>query len=144
MEKLIDSSLIKVGAFLKTRDGRKVEILRADMNNRYPVVGIITDFSGNQYSFVCTSEGTIGVKRSVCGLDLISEWTEPVTWDWSNTPDWLNWLSMDKNGEWWLYSDKPDKFSCIFNGSLPCAIPESHEPTYTGTWENSLTQRPQP
>lgn len=75
--------------------------------------------------------------------DLIAPWTDPVPWDWSTTPPWLNVLHKGPYGNWRLFEDEP----FIHNGnfSIPDAgieVPSKYHPKWTGDWKLSKTMRP--
>lgn len=78
------------------------------------------------------------------GLDLISQWTEPVPWDWSTTPPWLDCIIQGPSGNWYLC----ESIACagndgiLFNGSRSILIPPEHSPKWSGDWKLSKTQRP--
>ena len=60
--------------------------------------------------------------------------------DWSNAPDWANWLAMDSEGEWHWYENKPEKEFVFW---LPTGGRFAFIKTDTDNWESSLQQRPQ-
>ena len=47
--KPFDLEAAKNGAKIETRNGKEVEILRTDLKNKYPIIGIITGDDG----FLC-------------------------------------------------------------------------------------------
>lgn len=48
----------KTGAAVVTRDGKHVELLKFDMCNNNPLVGVITKFDGLQYVYTWTRSGS--------------------------------------------------------------------------------------
>lgn len=76
--------------------------------------------------------------------DLIAPWTDPVPWDWSTTPPWINWIVLSPNGFWWMHSEEPiqDAYSWIGFGECAALIPQSYHPKWSGDWKLSKTQRP--
>lgn len=77
-------------------------------------------------------------------FDLIAPWTDPVPWDWSTTPPWINWIVLSPNGFWWMHSEEPiqDAYSWIGFGECAALIPQSHHPKWSGEWKLSKTMRP--
>lgn len=77
-------------------------------------------------------------------FDLIAPWTEPVPWDWSTTPPWINWIAMEFTGSFWLYENEPiaDDGAWSSNGGSCHRVPNSHAPKWSGDWKLSKTQRP--
>ena len=75
--------------------------------------------------------------------DLIEPWTDPVPWDWSTTPPWINWIAMDANGCWIMYINNPDCGITSWNtDGYYHRIPPSHAPKWSGHWIKSKTMRP--
>ena len=80
--------------------------------------------------------------------NLIAPWTDPVPWDWSTTPPWINWIAMWDDGEWFMFDKEPvleaAHMGWIGSGakSVSYAIPHSHAPKWSGDWKLSKTMRP--
>lgn len=68
------------GRSYKTRDGRKVTLLKTDVKNKYPIVGIITQSDGSERHCTWHEDGHLfAVEQDVLdGADLVAEWHEPV------------------------------------------------------------------
>lgn len=141
---LIDPSLIKVGAVLKTKSGARVRILctdRKDHTKLWPIVGLL-DVGGMEFYCLWDVDGR--------GQDdekrLVSIWTEPVEWDRSTTPPWLNWLAMEEDGRWYFYTHEPSftgwEWVPAEEDSDFIKIPKNYSPKWTGDWKESLTKRP--
>ena len=124
----------------KTRDGRKAivaaENKQADADDQF--IGWIGGVGMSWFD-----DGIHQSNKRESGRDVISPWTDPVSWDWSTTPPWLNVLHKGPYGNWRLFEDEP----LIHNGdfSIPTAgvrIPEKYHPKWSGDWKLSKTQRP--
>lgn len=68
--------------------------------------------------------------------------------NWDALPDWTNWVSMDENGRWRCFIDKPhllsnfDMWGVSGDNTGNCSIPVSFCPKWGGEWKDSLTERP--
>lgn len=137
---------IQAGKDYKTRGGQNVIIYATDKGSHYPVHGAV----------LC-SDGTWGVESwSLNGMvhlqneqhrDIVSEWTEPLQFDWDCLPKWADrFIVMESNGEWFCSNKKPSAamiewIPCVMSSSSN--IPESHAPkNYTGDWKDSLHENP--
>lgn len=90
-----------------------------------------------------TISGRYVSDRDNSDYDLVSEWVETVPWDWSTTPPWINYVAMDIDLEWMLYSDKPKQAQSGWRTEGPyCAVPPAFWPKWSGDWKQSLTVRP--
>lgn len=123
----------------KTRDGRKAIVGAENPNARLGCrfIGWIDGWSGDW-----SEDGRRDcLQRS---MDLIAPWTDPVPWDWSTTPPWINWIAMDKNGDWFMYTEEPalDFTGWIGFGQYAVKIPTKYSPKWSGNWKFSNTQRP--
>lgn len=124
----------------KTRGGRKA-IVAAENDSaceHMRMVGWIESFA---YSWSKTGRHR-DVSESM--LDLIAPWTDPVPWDWSTTPPWINWIAMDEDGLWYLFDEEPTERVGYWDpeGSSNHQIPSSHHPKWNGDWKLSKTMRP--
>ena len=132
---------IEKPGFYRTRDGHQVEVAAINPNaaEHARCIGWL-----NGMNFSCHINGSIfGYKNH--GADIVSEWTDPVPWDWSTTPPWLNYLVMDADGQWSLTPNRPelsfdDVMWSLNTDSL--YIPNEHTPKWSGDWKKSLTVRP--
>lgn len=124
----------------KTRDGRKA-IVAAYNPNADKLRQFIGWVGGSSYSW--TVDGSwLGDEDQ--HLDLIAPWTDPVPWDWSTTPPWINWIAMDESVNWYMYDTEPvvSEKSWGLTGENTHRIPKSHAPKWSGDWKLSKTQRP--
>jgi hypothetical protein len=94
---------------------------------------------------------------SVCGTESSSDlnchsyegwmpYEEPVTFDWSCLPAWMDWIAMDDDDEWYAYPGMPSQSKRLsyWDGDKDLLIPEDYAPKgYTGDWKDSLMQRPE-
>ncbi len=59
--------------------------------------------------------------------------------DWSEAPEWANYVAMDADGEWFWYADKP----CIANSAwLPDKGRWEPFEVYHDDWRKTLEPRP--
>lgn len=125
----------------KTRDGRKA-IVAAE--NKDAVPGDV--FIGWVNGIFCTwfEDGSYYGGEDPYEDDLIEPWTDPVPWDWSTTPPWINWIAMDANGWWYMYDKEPSNLekAWSFNGVSCHRVPHSNNPKWSGHWTKSKTMRP--
>lgn len=61
---------------------------------------------------------------------------------WSMVPEFYRWAAMDKEGEWYLYVDKPECGISIWDLKGSGMIDEIPLKTPEIDWTNSLYQRP--
>ena len=123
----------------KTRDGRKA-IVAAEHPNSYEKHRFIGWIDGKVRTWQDSGHVSHGF---VFAADIISPWTEPVPWDWSTTPPWLNVLHKGPYGNWRLFKEEP----LIHNGNfaIPTSgidVPEKYHPKWSGDWKLSKTMRP--
>lgn len=59
--------------------------------------------------------------------------------DWSNAPDWANWLAKDADGTWYFYENRPNRLIDVWE--IPGKFQGISLAPSAG-WENSLQQRP--
>jgi hypothetical protein len=71
-------------------------------------------------------------------------YVEPVTFDWSCLPPWMNYISMDKDGVWSAYVVEPKIAKGYWMNEVFLQIVRDYEPKgYTGDWKDSIMQRPE-
>lgn len=138
---------IKPGAFVRLRNGKKAKIYEINETGSYPIHGAILLSDNTWYmrewhsEFFCESK-----KKSL--IDIVGPWTNMPDCSelWSQLPPWINWVAMDENGSWAGYRNKPVKSGSCYNFESGyndyCTIPKEYSPKYSGSWENSLTERP--
>jgi hypothetical protein len=124
----------------KTRDGRKA-IVGAINESAALCSKAIGWVNGSVFSWETNGSWASDEARS---LDLIEPWTDPVPWDWSTTPPWINWIAMDSNGRWWMYEQEPlsDASGWIGYTNSSAFISPSYAPKWSGDWKLSKTMRP--
>lgn len=133
---------ITVGEW-RTRGGRKAIVAGVNENSPEPIIGWRELKDG---TLVCRSwqiNGGYYSDEKVDDCDLVSPWTEPVPWDWSTTPPWINWIAQNANGRWSMFCNEhiyEDCVWCFDNGSW--LIPVTHAPKWSGDWKLSKTMRP--
>lgn len=136
---------IEKGKFYRTRDGRKVEILKTDAKNPYPIIGMVTHRSYAHESCRHWSDnGTYLKSDKENSYDIIGEWEEALDFDPYCLPKWADkWIAMDADREWYCYSEKPapddHQIWCTDLGGKSPEIPLSFSPkNYKGDWKDSL------
>lgn len=82
------------------------------------------------------------------GMDRLYNQGNPVPWDWSTTPPWINWIAMWSDGDWFMFDEEP-MLEHVRKGwvggkgeSVSHFIPKSHSPKWSGDWNLSKTMRP--
>jgi len=141
---------IKPGAFVKLRDGSKAHIYALDKGSHFPIHGAV--FRPEHGSWVqesWTREGNYRLPQILKenGWDIISAWTDTPDCSklWPLLPPWINWVAMDENGSWAGYRNKPGKVEGFYyckSDDDYCTIPKEYSPKYSGSWKDSLTERP--
>lgn len=63
---------------VQTRDGRKVRILATDMKGNYPLVGLVTELSGNEIIHTYDVDGVFVTLRKGSPHDLINVPAKPL------------------------------------------------------------------
>ena len=129
---------ITVGEW-KTRDGRKAVVAaeNSDAKGFGQCVGWV---DGSAYCWGDT--GRISFHTS--GADLIEPWTDPVPWDWSAVPPWLDCLIQGPSGQWYLCEAGVGvgNDGLLFNGAKSIPVPGECAPKWSADWRNSKTMRP--
>ena len=136
---------IEKGKFYKTRDGRKVEILKTDAKNMHPIIGITQHSDGNELCAHWSDNGMYLKSAEDNIYDIIGEWEEALDFDPYCLPKWADkWIAMDADGEWYSFSKKPMpdedyKLWCSDLGGESSEISVSFRPkNYKGEWKDSL------
>lgn len=136
---------LKIGKEYVTRNGLKVKIYDIAESGDYPVIAGILESNGispNTY----TKEGRLNI-TGISDLDIIGEWQEPLEFDWSCLPPWINeYIAMDEDGRWFAFSKKPtvslERFGAEHGGEA-LLIRETYTPkNFKGTWDKSLFKNP--
>lgn len=123
----------------KTRDGRKAEVVHV-CDERQRAIGWIGIGS---VSWII--DGGMVDDTYKTQWDLVSPWTDPVPWDWSTTPPWVNWIAQDSDGFWILFDGEPELLESRWSsgpGMCSCTIPLKYSPKWSGDWKLSKIQRP--
>jgi hypothetical protein len=144
-----DAPTFEAGKKYRTRDGKKACVYTANgLDEMFPVVGALEVSSGTPRQW--RENGAYHNGGGYSPLDLIAPWTdEPQPYDnWDKVPAWANWQAIDDCGFWRWFEQEPEKitpthyFSVtgrmggISSGTYPAPT------NYTGTWEQSLQERP--
>lgn len=151
---------IEAGKFYKTREGRKVRIYATDGIGPYTIHGAV------EFTNVWRDTGWRETGRfwsnDTHDSDIISEWDDAPTFDWSKAAAWHKWVAMDEGGSWWAFVEKPKIgercWSWSAFGENPkmgercwpwsaaddaySYIPPEYAPKWTGDWNQSLIERP--
>lgn len=134
---------IEKGKFYRTRDGRKVEILKTDAKNAYPIIGITLHSDGYELCAHWCDNGMYLKSDEDDSYDIIGEWEEALDFDPYCLPKWADkWIAMDADEDWYCYSEKPEIKSShkiyLSIGNV-IQIPEDFTPkNYSGDWKDSL------
>ena len=137
---------IEKGKFYKTRDGRKVEILKTDAKNAYPIVGLLTYSEGIERVCSWSDNGKFNAQcLEESPYDIIGEWEEALDFDPYCLPKWADqWIAMDEGGGWYSYSISPEQdedYKAWISdlGVEFSEIPVGFRPkNYKGDWKDSL------
>lgn len=128
----------EVGKYYRTRDGRKARCIATDGAPSHPFLFVI---SGDG-DFGVASSGRAISDLTVCDLDILGPWIERPVFKREWYPAWARWIALNSYGEWGWYSGRPDKYASAFAAAnyLCGVIPLEFAPTYSGPWEDSLTE----
>ena len=138
---------LELGKFYRTRDGLKVQLYCLDAVGEYPVHGRTFD-GGDHHPRGWTAEGDYQrMSPGTHAKDIVAEWKDTVTFDWSQVPKWANWIAQDgRDNAWFFYTDQPIRGD---SRHLPRSsetgfgrLPATRSPKWGGDWKDSLTQRP--
>lgn len=137
---------IEVGKFYKTRDGRKTRIYALDGKKEYPVHASILNKDG-WTTVNLTLIGRLYIEGE-CNSDIVSEWVEPIEFDFSILPAWCDkCIAMDESGVWYCYQEIPFRENDVWFlntdlSALAYEIPEKYAPKWKGNWKDSLKLNP--
>ena len=136
---------IEKGKFYKTRDGRKVEIIKTDAKNIHPIIGLITRSEGVEICALWSDNGKYLKNNAQSFNDIIGEWEEALDFDPYCLPKWADqWIAMDADWEWHCFSKKPTldedyQIWCTDLGGEETLIPVRFRPeNFNGDWKDSL------
>lgn len=135
---------IEVGKFYKTRDGRKVRIYAIEEKGEHPIHGAVFD----GHIWISTSFTIIGIFHAHnidSDSDIVSEWQEPLGFDWDCLPKWADkYISMDNIGRWYCFDGKPYAVRYGWIGfKWISQIEDSFYPkNFNGNWKDSLFKNP--
>lgn len=140
---------IEIGKFYKDRIGRKVRIYAIEENGDYPIHGAVFDNNtwisrgfvlNGKYFKSCTDSSD----------DIVSEWQEPLDFDWDCLPKWADrYIVMDRHKDWMCVESKPliryensNAWTARAHSNYNI-IPENFYPkNFTGDWKDSLFKNP--
>lgn len=142
--------VIEAGKCYRTRDGRKARVLCTDRKvmGKLTVVALV-DFGSYEEVQHIRSNGRYQGAEAESDIDLIAPWVDAPVVDWAAMPAWANWVAQNKESGWFGYPNDPkiceDADMWLMSGSqVGCFhIPESHAPSFSGNWRDSLVQRPE-
>lgn len=125
----------------KTRCGLKA--IAAAVNESAKASHQVIGWIGQHSQSWCI-DGNWSSNGGEAGLDLIAPWTDPVPWDWSTTPPWINWIAKNAKGVWCMFDNEPSEMGNAWslNGASCHHVPQSHAPKWDGDWKLSKTMRP--
>lgn len=136
---------LEIGKEYVTRNGVKVKVYDIAENENFPVIaGIHRDGKIIPVTYAINGNYVLNSEDS---YDIIGEWKEPLDFDWSCLPAWVNnYIAMDKDGSWYAYSMEPEKLTKLLSWRNPwdaILIPKNYIPkNFKGDWEDSLFKNP--
>ena len=135
------------GPFYRDREGSKIRIYALDGGGSYPIHGAGQSPSGDWYTVPWTSDGKHERRAGTASVrDIVGLWVDKPEFDWSKAAAWSNYVSMDENGGWWTYKERPtvnDGGWCdIAPDPAWGRVPKEFYPTFSGDWKDSLIERP--
>lgn len=142
-----DELKIEAGKDYRNGLGEKVEVISTISKSltEFPVIGEVNCKGGGIITRYYRRDGSSGDSR----FTLIAPWTDtPAPYDnWQHVPAWANWQALDSCGEWRWYTDKPGMTNTItgwatINGWSHVVIDGFTPTNFSGTWEQSLQERP--
>lgn len=125
----------------KTRDGRKA-IVAAENPNAVEFQRFVGWIERGSCSWSVDGYWRTDVVEG--NADLVAPWTDPVPWDWSTTPPWVNWICKNSSGQWWATDVEAVMTQGTHwpKGTHSYIIPREYEPKWSGDWKLSKTMRP--
>ena len=63
-------------------------------------------------------------------------------YDWSNVPEYINYLATEPCGWAFGYKEKPTIVGCGFEGEFSHYLLKPNEHDFNGDWQDSLEERP--
>lgn len=136
---------LEKGKFYKTRGGLKAEVVAfVQMQYSEPRTLIVITYENGYNSYLSVLSNGCFREHYESEIDVISEWIEPLDFDWDCLPAWSNFIAMNEDGNWYHYSDKPCLYYDFWSGFYRYGIiPLEYAPkNYTGDWKDSLHERP--
>lgn len=141
---------IVVGKYYRRRDGGKVVCLSTRALGGRPIV---TQKSCSTHALYTHYKDGRCYKDLIDSVsDIISEWSELPTIDWSLERPWVKAIAMDDGGEWWRFDETPDLSSGGWLNALGYHSQKLHPSEYPtnpdgskwiGDWKESLIVRPE-
>jgi hypothetical protein len=137
---------IEIGKEYVTRSGLKVKVYDIAESGDYPVIAGVHR-GGEIVPAGYAINGTYVLNREGV-YDIVGEWNEPLEFDWSCLPAWINeYIAMDEDGRWFAFSMMPEKKSAFQlwrkDGGDALLISENYAPkNFKGSWEDSLFKNP--
>ena len=125
-----------------------VEDIQHPSEGTYPVVARFDNTLGVSFTVSYTRDGkpyTAGnVTLFTYPVEIIKATTKPSI-DWSHVNKYFNYLAMDADGNFYIYTDKPLQCDQQWTTNLPCALAIHFASFVPGTcdWKDSLVKRPE-
>lgn len=132
---------IEVGKFYKTRSGCKVRVYATDGANKGEIHGAMYE-EGMWKSRYWSNDGAYyqSIRHQ---YDIVSEWQEPLDFDWNCLPVWADGIVKQGTGWNFYFGGTPIFIDNVWSLSNFGTILNPYAPkNYNGTLENSLHKRP--
>ena len=133
----------KKGKEYTLRNGMRYRCYATEAGGEYTVHGAYLE-SGIWRICNHTSEGRFSPQLNDTAFDIISEWIDKPVVDWPKMPAWSVAVSSDEGGPWYWYDARPSEQADYWKneGAMSGIIPDKFAPTFTGSWRDSLVERP--
>jgi hypothetical protein len=134
---------IELNKTYRTRSGLKYRIICVDRMGSYPIIGL-TPCGSIENLMSWTKEGKEADNSILDNpYDLISEWVDKPTIDWSVLPRWHKYAAMDESMRWYSYNALPicTTYTWERTAGHKLNIPPEYAPKWKGDWKDSLISR---
>ncbi len=140
---------------MKKLDLHTLETLRARLkepNMRYQSPKGREFEQGENYAFARIDDFLAEAIEQAGGEAAKPKYSDPLIWPkekpepeipWDALPDWVQWVAMDEDGQWWQYQEEPRQAKTVWGESICTRASKAHFIRFTAPdWRTSLRQRP--